>query len=101
MASFLLAPFMAVSAPKGKSISGKILVTGTEEPVPGAAVNITDTGLWTVSDADGTWSFDNVQPGDITLTASCLGFVENSICIRLENEDIHDTLLNFWCYNLI
>lgn len=94
MAGFLLAPFMAVSAPKGKSISGKILVTGTKEPVPGAAVNITDTGLWTVSDADGTWSFDNVQPGDITLTASCLGFVENSICIRLENEDIHDVVIH-------
>ena len=57
------------------SVSGRITEAGSEIPVTGAVVRIGEDYLWAVSDAEGGFSFRNVQAGKHVMEVSCLGFV--------------------------
>ena len=57
------------------SISGKVVDAKTGEPVIGAAVNVEDTGIWAISDENGTFFLPDIRPGDYAVQFSCLGFV--------------------------
>lgn len=58
------------------SISGKVVDAKTGEPVIGAAVNVEDTGIWAISDENGTFFLPDIRPGDYAVQFSCLGFVD-------------------------
>lgn len=57
------------------TVSGKVSEAGTGNPVAGAVISLGEDYLWTIADTDGSFSFDNVQEGRYTITASCLGYV--------------------------
>ena len=57
------------------SVSGRITEAGSEIPVTGAVVRIGEDYLWAVSDAEGGFTFRNVQAGKHVMEVSCLGFV--------------------------
>ena len=46
------------------------------DPLPGAAVRIVDTAIGAQSDADGEYSITNVPPGEQTIIATFVGFVD-------------------------
>ena len=57
------------------SVSGRITEAGSDTPVTGAVVRIGEDYLWAVSDAEGGFTFRNVQAGKHVMEVSCLGFV--------------------------
>ena len=57
------------------SVSGRITEAGSDTPVTGAVVRIGEDYLWAVSDAEGGFTFRNVQAGKHKMEVSCLGFV--------------------------
>ena len=61
------------------SISGKFVDAKTGEPVIGAAVNVEDTGIWAISDENGTFFLPDIRPGDYAVQFSCLGFVDKRL----------------------
>ena len=61
------------------SISGKVVDAKTGEPVIGAAVNVEDTGIWAISDENGTFFLPDIRPGDYAVQFSCLGFVDKRL----------------------
>ena len=71
-------------------ISGRVLETGTGDPVLGAVVRLDENYLWAVTDADGRFSLENVQQGNYTLEVSCLGYVTDtrSITVRKDLPDL-------------
>ncbi len=58
-----------------RTISGTVKEAGTDEPIIGAILKLGEDYLWTTSDIDGNFRFENVQKGDYTLETSCLGYV--------------------------
>ena len=83
---------VASGAPKGRLVEGRVLEAKTEAPVVGAAVRIGNDYLWTTTDIDGNFTFENVQPGGYVLEASCLGYVNASIEIDVR-KDVVDIVL--------
>lgn len=71
----LLAAFASSAAPVSYSVSGRVLDSAGDLPVPGAVVTL-DGGLWAVTDFEGRFGFRGVQPGKYTLSATCLGYVD-------------------------
>lgn len=69
------------------SISGKVVDAKTGEPVIGAAVNVEDTGIWAISDENGTFFLPDIRPGDYAVQFSCLGFVDKRLSFVVK-EDI-------------
>ena len=74
-----VAEVWASGDPKGFSLSGMVTEYSTDVPVIGAAVRLGDDYLWAVTDVDGNFSFNNVQPGKYVLEVSCLGYVSVSV----------------------
>ena len=83
---------VASGAPKGRLVEGRVLEAKTEAPVVGAAVRIGNDYLWTTTDIDGNFTFENVQPGGYVLEASCLGYVNASVEIDVR-KDVVDIVL--------
>ena len=77
----MLVTLVAFAAPRGFQVRGKVMEAGTHNPVPGAAVKIGDDYLWAVTDLDGSFAFENVQQGEWTVEASCLGYNNASVHI--------------------
>ena len=69
------------------SVSGRIAEAGSDTPVTGAVVRIGEDYLWAVSDAEGGFTFRNVQAGKHVMEVSCLGFVNVVMEIDV-NKDI-------------
>jgi len=65
----------AYGAPKGHQVEGCVIEAGSKTPVTGAAVRIGTDYLWTTTDIDGQFIFENVQSGEHELEVSCLGYV--------------------------
>lgn len=68
------------------SISGKIVDAKTGEPVIGAAVNVEDTGIWAISDENGTFFLPDIRPGDYAVQFSCLGFVDKRLSFVVKKD---------------
>lgn len=58
------------------TISGKVLDKKTKEAIPYANFHIVEQDLWTTSDQDGTFTIDNIQSGNFTISITCLGYIE-------------------------
>ncbi len=69
----LLAVFLINAADNG-SISGKLTNGKTGLPIVGATVMIIGTNFGAVTDINGTYTIENVPPGEYTLRFSALGF---------------------------
>lgn len=91
---FLLMIFLLVSADVMTaqqnralfSISGKVVDAKTGEPVIGAAVNVEDTGIWAISDENGTFFLPDIRPGDYAVQFSCLGFVDKRLSFVVKKD---------------
>ena len=68
------------------SISGKVVDAKTGEPVIGAAVNVEDTGIWTISDENGKFFLPDIRPGDYAVQFSCLGFVDKRLSFVVKKD---------------
>jgi len=69
----LLWPAAALSGTTGK-ITGKVLDSGTDEPLIGANVVLEGTRLGAATDVGGQFVIINIPPGTYTLNASLLGY---------------------------
>ncbi len=63
-------------------ISGTVKDAESGEPVIGAIIRLGKDYLWTTTDIDGEFLFENVQKGDYMLEASCLGYVSEAIMVK-------------------
>lgn len=72
------------SAGNGDTLSGRIVEAKTNTPVCGAVVGLEGTFLWAVSDEDGRFVIERVQPGKYVLQTSCLGYVTRSLPISAD-----------------
>ena len=61
------------------SISGITIESGTGEKIPGVAVNLEDTGIWTTSDDNGRFVLTDIRPGTYRLVFSCFGYVDRKL----------------------
>lgn len=68
------------------SISGKVVDAKTGEPVIGVAVNVEDTGIWAISDENGTFFLPDIRPGDYAVQFSCLGFVDKRLSFVVKKD---------------
>lgn len=68
------------------SISGNVVDAKTGEPVIGAAVNVEDTGIWAISDENGTFFLPDIRPGDYAVQFSCLGFVDKRLSFVVKKD---------------
>lgn len=66
----------ATARPQQAVVTGTVTGEGTGEPLRGAEVHILESGLSTVTDAEGRYTLDDVPPGTYTLIASMLGYGE-------------------------
>ena len=51
----------------------------TGQPLPGATITILESNKSKVSDANGTFSFSNVEPGTYKIKVSALSFIDKEI----------------------
>ena len=52
---------------QGRTISGTIQEDNTQEPIPGAMVTVKGTDLGAITEADGSFTIENVPDGEVTL----------------------------------
>ena len=81
----LLIPVLAQA--RAWSVSGSVTEKAAGQPVAGAIIKLGEDYLWTTSDTDGKFRFENVQPGAYILETSCLGYVTVTREINV-NDDI-------------
>ena len=81
----LLIPALAQA--RAWSVSGSVTEKAAGQPVAGATIKLGEDYLWTTSDTDGKFRFENVQPGAYILETSCLGYVTVTREINV-NDDI-------------
>ena len=65
----------ASPAPETFTVKGLVTEVGSAMPIPGTAVRLGSDYLWTITDTDGSFVFENVQAGKYELEVSCLGYV--------------------------
>lgn len=63
------------------SVNGKIIDKETGEALTGVLVQINGTGLSTYSDFEGSFSFNNLKPGNYTATVTFISYDKNTINI--------------------
>ncbi|WP_245327895.1 SusC/RagA family TonB-linked outer membrane protein [Hymenobacter fodinae] len=61
-----------------QKLTGQVVDNGSSEPIPGAAVQVKRTQAGTLTNATGTFTLTNLQPGD-TLVFSSLGYQAQKI----------------------
>ncbi len=76
----LLLFFMHTAAAQSKLLKGKVTDSVDGVPIPGATVSVKGTAFATITDADGTFSF-NVPAGASTLVVSYIGFLTREISV--------------------
>ena len=82
------------SSKSGVKLGGTVTEHGSDLPVIGAVVKLGGDYLWTTTDIDGIFEFENVQRGEWQLEVSCLGYVTASMTIdvRSNTDDLKVTL---------
>lgn len=85
----LSSTYIANADSGGTSVSGQVTDSNTKEKIYGAAVNILDSGIWAMTDADGKFVFTDLQPGNYTIVFSCLGYADKSISVEVGGKDVY------------
>lgn len=84
----LLSTYTSKAASSDYSVSGKVTDSNTGEEIYGVAVNIKDSGIWTMTDEHGGFRFDGLDTGTYTLVFSCLGYVDKTETVKISGDDI-------------
>ena len=74
------------SSKSGVKLGGTVTEHGSDLPVIGAVVKLGGDYLWTTTDIDGIFEFENVQRGEWQLEVSCLGYVTASMTIDVRSD---------------
>lgn len=75
------------------SIKGRVVDFETNQPLPGASVQLDSTMMVVVTDEKGFYSFKNIKAGRFKLHVSYIGFIspeQNEVVINDNKELIHD-----------
>ena len=75
---FLCTIVPAVVSAQRLDVTGRVLVKDTGKPIGQAVVELPQSGLWAVADADGNFTVKGVPAGETRFVVSCLGFVTTS-----------------------
>ena len=71
---------------RSRSLEGTVVEYGSGLPVAGAAIQLGEDYLWTITDIDGNFSLDKIQPGKYVLEISCLGYVTADVEVDLSKD---------------
>jgi len=71
-----------------QSLSGTITDADTGEPLLGVTVLVQGTNKGTVSDFDGNYTINNLDPGDYVVQASYTGYSKLSQTVNIGNTDV-------------
>ncbi len=80
--------FLASSghAQNGSSITGRVLDDNSRDPLPGAAVQVLDQELGTVTDVDGGFTFTGITSPSVKVVASFLGYENDTLAIHFSDD---------------
>lgn len=79
---------LSISVRGGVSLHGHITETGSRQPLHGAVVSLDREYLWTVSDADGAYTLQNIEPGTYVLEVSLLGYAGVTHQVRIGPDSV-------------
>jgi hypothetical protein len=80
---FAASPFNYAVAQNPGSVSGTVKDSQNGEPLPGANISLTGTGLGAISDMSGRFSIKNVPPGSYTLRVTYVGYRPASLTVAV------------------
>ena len=75
IAAILFLAVLPLSAAEPIRVHGKVTEDKNGVPIPGAVIKLDDNYLWAVTDINGVFTFDKVEPGSYQIEVSCLGYV--------------------------
>ncbi len=75
-------PGIKAQSPAEGTIAGTVKEAETGEPIVGAIIRLGDDYLWTTTDIDGKFLFENVYKGEYAMEASCLGYVPAVVQVK-------------------
>lgn len=81
---FLIGHIVSFAQSTKVSLSGTVVDAKSGETLPFVVVNIKELNLWTTSNINGKFSFKEVKKGGYTLQASCLGFKDYEMKIKMD-----------------
>ena len=81
----LMIIFIPLTAQAGSKIRGRVTDNSTGAPLPGANVFLEGTSLGSATDMDGTYTINNVPPGNYTLQVKYLGYTPTKFEITIGN----------------
>lgn len=90
--SLLLVPMLAVAQQTG-TVSGQVTDAQTGETLPGATVQVVDTGLGTATDTEGRYEITDVPVGEQTVQVSFVGYQEAERTVQVQSNQT--TTVNF------
>lgn len=70
----LLFSVLTLSSVAQKKLTGKIIVTGTQEPIASASIFLSNTSVGTISKSDGSFIIDPMPAGRYDLVVAILGY---------------------------
>ena len=87
---------LCVSLAYSQSISGNVTDAETGDPLLGVTIVLKNTNKGVVTDFDGNYIINNVEPGDYTIDLSYIGYGRLSQTITVEADDtIYDFVMTF------
>ena len=82
--TFLIVPLFALVNAQG-TITGTVTDSETDEPLPGATVQIPELNLGTNVDADGSFTLSEVAAGTHQLTVTFVGYLEHYLEVTVSD----------------
>ncbi len=79
-------PAVSPDTPQTRTISGAVIDSATQQPVPGARVLIPGTSLETITDEQGFFVLENAPAGDLSLSVAKDGFLEAALTIGADQK---------------
>ena len=77
---------LSVSAQGAWQVAGSVTDADTGQPVEFASVLLTESGLWAVTDAKGSFHIKNVPTSKNTLTVQCLGYEKRVLPMNITHD---------------
>jgi len=74
---FISCLFPVLAWSQGQTVTGKVIRTDLRSPVAGANVFLDNSSYGTSTSSDGTFTLDNVRPGQYTLIITHLGYADD------------------------